>query len=231
MKISGFKTVKNVGVALITLGLAFGCSSDQQEQEDDQMETSQEDTGEFGGDFTAADATLDASDDGSLGALPTGLEEAPVADAPAASGDFQQGDIFEYRVVRGDSLSAIAMRVYGSYSKWHDIQAVTNRPNPNLIYPGNIIRIPLSDAGALQWAQNHRHLQASADAMMNNSTASLGTMQTVTVQTGDTLSSLSQRYFGTTAQWRQILDQNSDVITDPNALPVGAELRISAPAH
>ena len=246
MRISGFKTAQKFGVAFLALGLTFGCSDDQQ-QEEDQLETTEE-GGEFGGDFSAADATLDAAagteGDASLGALPDGVEgnsgggiggvgEAAQQESQAqsGSGNYQQGDIFEYTVVRGDSLSLIAMRVYGTFQRWPEIQAVTNRPNPNLIYPGNIIRIPLSDAGAVQWAQGNRHLSTGHN--ISNSTVNNqgGTVQTVTVQRGDTLSSISQRYFGTTAQWRTIWNQNRSAVPNPNAIPVGTQLQITAPAH
>lgn len=48
-------------------------------------------------------------------------------------------------VVAGDSLSKIAKRAYGDSSKWKQIYEA-NRDlikNPDLIHPGQILRIPL----------------------------------------------------------------------------------------
>jgi hypothetical protein len=53
----------------------------------------------------------------------------------------------QYTVVIGDSLSKIAARAYGDYNLWPRIykanQATLRSGNPNLIYPGEILIIPL----------------------------------------------------------------------------------------
>lgn len=49
-----------------------------------------------------------------------------------------------HEVVRGDNLSAIARRHLGDASRWPEI-AELNRdivPNPNLIFPGQVLRLP-----------------------------------------------------------------------------------------
>ena len=49
-----------------------------------------------------------------------------------------------YTVVQGDSLSKIAKRVYGKASYWRQIFEA-NRDNikdPDLIYPGHVLRLP-----------------------------------------------------------------------------------------
>lgn len=49
-----------------------------------------------------------------------------------------------YTVVQGDSLSKIAKRVYGKASYWRQIFEA-NRDNikdPDLIYPGQVLRLP-----------------------------------------------------------------------------------------
>lgn len=52
---------------------------------------------------------------------------------------------FERRVVAGDTLSGIALDVYGDANKWPRIAAanVNTVPNPNLIFPGQVLRIPV----------------------------------------------------------------------------------------
>lgn len=47
----------------------------------------------------------------------------------------------EYRVVAGDTLSAIAARFLGSADRFREIAAKNNIANPNLIYVGQVLKI------------------------------------------------------------------------------------------
>lgn len=49
-----------------------------------------------------------------------------------------------YTVVKGDSLSKIAEREYGNANRWREIYEANRATikNPNLIYPGQKLRIP-----------------------------------------------------------------------------------------
>lgn len=49
-----------------------------------------------------------------------------------------------YTIVRGDTLSGIAKRFLGNAGRWHEIHEANKAaiPNPNLIYPGQVIKIP-----------------------------------------------------------------------------------------
>ena len=62
--------------------------------------------------------------------------ETTAASAPAA------GRI--YVVVKGDTLSQIAEREYGDASRWREIYQANRATikNPNLIYPGQKLRLP-----------------------------------------------------------------------------------------
>jgi nucleoid-associated protein YgaU len=47
------------------------------------------------------------------------------------------------------------------------------------------------------------------------------------VQSGDTLLSVAEQFYGDTAQWRRIYDANKDVIgSDPDKLKIGMKLKI-----
>jgi nucleoid-associated protein YgaU len=52
--------------------------------------------------------------------------------------------------------------------------------------------------------------------------------RTHVVLAGDTLSRISTQYYGTTAHWRKIHEANKDVLSDPDALTVGMQLKIPA---
>ena len=49
-----------------------------------------------------------------------------------------------YVVQKGDSLSHIAKREYGDANKWHEIYEANSDiiKNPDLIYPGQKLRLP-----------------------------------------------------------------------------------------
>ncbi|MCL4353521.1 LysM peptidoglycan-binding domain-containing protein [Patescibacteria group bacterium] len=47
-----------------------------------------------------------------------------------------------YTVVKGDNLWDIAVRAYGDGFKWTEISKANNLTNPDLIFPGNVFKIP-----------------------------------------------------------------------------------------
>ena len=54
----------------------------------------------------------------------------------------------------------------------------------------------------------------------------VGGKQTYVVQHGDTLASISRKFFKTSTRWKQILDANREVISDPKKLSPGQTLVI-----
>lgn len=99
-----------------------------------------------------------------------------------------------YTVVAGDTLSGIASR-YGT--TYQELARINNIANPNLIYVGQVIKIPTSGT---------------------NSTSNV---ITYTVKKGDTLSGIASRY-GTTYQ--KIAQDNG--IANPNLIYAGQVLKI-----
>ena len=69
-----------------------------------------------------------------------GSSTAPAAPEPEAS----SGSARTYVVVSGDSLSKIAKREYGDASKWPLIYEANKDliKNPDLIYPGQELKVP-----------------------------------------------------------------------------------------
>lgn len=54
--------------------------------------------------------------------------------------------------------------------------------------------------------------------------------QMYTVEAGDTLASIAQKFYGDASRWRRIYDANRDVIGDnPDRLQLGLKLRIPPP--
>src|SRR5262245_57944714 len=55
-----------------------------------------------------------------------------------------------------------------------------------------------------------------------------GSMRTYKVKPGDTLSKISQQFFGDPNQYQKIFDANRDKLSDPNKIQPGQELKIPA---
>jgi nucleoid-associated protein YgaU len=50
--------------------------------------------------------------------------------------------------------------------------------------------------------------------------------RTYRVASGDTLSRISSRYYGTATRWQDIYNANRDQLRSPDVLPLGVELKI-----
>ena len=87
--------------------------------------------------------------------------------------------------------------------------AATSAPSPS---PGTGVRPP----GAVP----------SPGASPSPARAS-GPEQTYTIESGDTLATIAQKFYGDSSQWRKIYDANRAAIGDnPDAVKVGTQLRI-----
>ena len=60
----------------------------------------------------------------------------------------------------------------------------------------------------------------------NIETAETVEFQTYTVQKGDTLWSISRKFYGSGKNWRDIFDANQDVISAPDKVRAGLEIKI-----
>lgn len=151
----------------------------------------------------------------------------PAVPALRREAEASQSESLRIYVVRpGDTLSRIAARELGSISLADNI-FLLNRDviaDPNHLFAGMRIRLPVRDAGrsdALSpragetgWAPPARNVGASERARVH------------TVARGETLSSISLRYYGSSSGWRTIHEANRNVIENPNRLAVGTELVI-----
>jgi LysM repeat protein len=67
--------------------------------------------------------------------------------------------------------------------------------------------------------------QVHTDAMVQHSQPAT---RTYTVRSGDTLSSIAQRFYGNSADWAWLYHVNSSVVHNPNSIYVGEVLKIPA---
>jgi len=157
------------------------------------------------------------------------VTEAPKANEPLRVRDRAAGSDAAPRLAReilhtvssGETLSSIAQRYYGSANQWSIIARANPGIDPNRLQIDQQLRIPPVDAHVPERsaAGSSRPNQQAAPAARD--------VQTYVVQPGDTLSSISIRFYRTANQWSKIHEANRDVIgSDPGRLRVGTTLRI-----
>jgi nucleoid-associated protein YgaU len=77
-----------------------------------------------------------------------------------------------------------------------------------------------------QWTEEGYTTETSAPAMAGPSVA----FEKYTVQKGDTLQKISQKYFGSTKKWMKIYEANKDTLKGPDKIYVGQVLNIPVDA-
>lgn len=135
---------------------------------------------------------------------------APVSFEPVA---FEENNPTEpasesvYIVEPGDSLSKISARILGSASRWNELAAFNDLANPERLMPGDVIRFPIEQRS-----------QAYSDFATNFEKKNL------TVEAGDTLSSIAKKIYGSSAFWPKLWKLNEATISNPNKLSPGINL-------
>ena len=116
-----------------------------------------------------------------------------------------------YTVQAGDTLEAIAGKVYGDRSQWSSL-AQANREQlgrpPYVLAVGEKIVIPPREEAAKMHS-------VSPDAMDG----------TYTVVSGDSLGVIARKVYGSSRRWQRLYDLNRDRLSSPSALRVGQKLR------
>ena len=125
------------------------------------------------------------------------ISEVPVTENPTG---IINTETITYTVQRGDTLWAIARR-YGTTSE--EIAEINNISNPNLIYPGQQLKIPTNST------TEGEETRGTGDIIY-------------TVQRGDTLSRIAREYNVTVAHIVELND-----ISNPNLIYPGDKLRIT----
>ena len=66
-----------------------------------------------------------------------------------------------------------------------------------------------------------------SDFVVYDQTPTIKSQKFHIVAKGETLSSISSKYYGSAGKWKKIYDNNRDIIKDPNSLRPGTKLMIS----
>lgn len=130
--------------------------------------------------------------------------EAPMIEAsptPQSNQQFigYQDGFGQVKVSKGDTLMMISYMVYGDYRKWRSLAALNGIEEGSELQAGMIIKyrqdmenIPARPAGAPYMIQN-----------------------------GDTLGTISSKHYGTTKKWKNVWNNNRQLIVDPNIIFAG----------
>jgi nucleoid-associated protein YgaU len=140
-------------------------------------------------------------------ARPEAQASEPGSSRRSNAGSGTSGQI-DYLVAPGDSVIEIATRIYGSSREWQTIARANGLQAPYVIYPGDVLNIKVLGT-ASAFAQAYKSASETQ----------------ITVQKGDTLSSISQRLLGTATAWKYIWKINESELPNPNQLRPGQVIR------
>jgi len=119
-----------------------------------------------------------------------------------------------YTIQPGDTLSSIALTLYGSDRHWVEIAQANPTIDPLKLKPNQEINLP--QPSDLRKSSNQRLVKSSTG---NNSQ--------YTVRAGDNLSTIAQEFYKNSALWRRIYNANKSKIgTNPDTLQAGITLDI-----
>lgn len=129
-----------------------------------------------------------------------------------------------YTVQAGDTLSAIADQYGTSYSA---LASLNNISDPNLIYVGQVLTIKSGSSTSANTANNNQSSQTTTSGTQSssNTTQQNASIATYTVQSGDTLSAIAEK-FGTSYSTLAALNN----ISNPNLIYVGQVLNLNSQA-
>ena len=79
---------------------------------------------------------------------------------------------------------------------------------------------------AANYPETDRPASSPSGASIDMMLPAKETARTHKIVDGDTLPALAQQYLGSAARAREIFDANRNVLSDPELLPIGAELKM-----
>jgi len=139
-------------------------------------------------------------------------------------------EFVEYTVQPGDTFASIARRFYGSSGKAELIARANPLVDPTRIKNGRVLKIP-KDPSNIQGkpvtaAPPTAPSQSPGQTPGSSASAPAAGERRHTVERGDTLTSISRKYYGTIRKTDLILKANRNVLSKPEDLRPGQTLVI-----
>ena len=135
--------------------------------------------------------------------------EAKSAETPVVAGAGER----TYTIKSGDTLYLVAKKELGSASRWKEIEKL-NGVSSSELHVGQVIKLPASASASTP----------AVTPSTDPSAAPTAGSKTHTVSKGETLGDISKHYYGTSKNWKKIVDANAG--TSPENLKVGQKLVI-----
>lgn len=136
---------------------------------------------------------------------------------PGGRGGVVAPEFMDYTVQPGDTFASIALKFFGSRGKADVIANANPLVDPTRIRAGRVLRIP-RDPANIQGKPTVRTPTTSEETA--------GVARTHTVVRGDTLTGISQKYYGTIKRIDLILQANRNVLSRADDLRPGQVLKI-----
>jgi len=138
------------------------------------------------------------------------------------------GPTHTYLVQRGDSFWSICLKFYGTpkycreleqYNRMRWQQRHPNAGEEYVLHVGDVIELP-----GLEVLQQLARARLSSQQVQAGGPN--GQPDRYVVQPGDTLSGIARRFLGSAGRWIEIYKLNRHILSDPNYLRPGMELRL-----
>lgn len=143
---------------------------------------------------------------------PAALPPAPEPDPQPTATPTPTPTPKQYVIQPGDTLVSVATDKYGHEKFWVDIAQANPLKDPTRLYPGDVINLP-----------DPRQVKSRPQLSIRRED---GTRAHI-VRGGETLTGISKKYYGTTANWRLIYNANRTAIgNDPDRVQAGTQLVI-----
>jgi nucleoid-associated protein YgaU len=134
-----------------------------------------------------------------------------------------------YTVVRGDTLSAIATKVYGNPNLWSKIAAANPGVDSSHLKIGQILKIPAKGEVAPPSSSSASSGTPSHEGVSGSSLVKDPRTE-YQVVSGDSLHKIAQKLYGNANRWEEIYNLNKSTIgSSPTKLKIGMILKLPAP--
>ena len=123
------------------------------------------------------------------------------------------------------------------FMKRDELSLLTNLTGDSMVPRSELVRLNNENLNLRKqigehWAENkaanaaEKSAAAPAKGVPNEKTKEAGKTRRYTVRRGDTLASISRKFYKSSARWQKILEANSDIIGKPGDLKPGQTLTI-----